>query len=223
MNHAARIAIGTAVLTRRALGGTWQTVALRGGAAAYLGPYVFTALQPYPYVVPAVLVGWLGAAWWAGRPQQPASERPEPTVEQPPADAPATASFEVLAGAVRTLAAGGHGAHYEALAEHLTKTTRQPWDTAAVRAACRAAGIPHCGSVRQPGRSVSTGVRLSDLPDPSPDPSQDPAVAVVVAGQDTPTAAATGPATPDELQLTVEEGAGITIIRDPAERRAYKV
>lgn len=221
MNHAARIAIGTAVLTRRALGGSWQSVALRGGAAAYVGPYVFTALQPYPYIVPAGLAGWLGAAWWAGRVAPAptalapnASERPEPSPEQGPAPD--------LAAAVRTLAQGGHGAHYEALAEHLTQTTGQAWDTAAVRAACRAAGIPHCGSVRQPGRSVSTGVRLADLPDPSPSPSPAPAVAVVVAGQEATTGPATGPATPAELHLTVETGAGITIIRDPSEHPTYK-
>ncbi|MFD9368792.1 hypothetical protein ACFWA6_13960 [Streptomyces sp. NPDC060020] len=222
MNHAARVAIGTAVLTRRALGGSWQSMALRGGAAAYISPYLFAELQPYPYVAPAGLVGWFGAAWWAGRPQA-ASERPEPSPAEQPAEAPAPATVEVLADAVRALAAGGHGAHYEALAEHLTRTTGRAWDTAAVRVACRAVGIPHCGSVRQPGRSVSTGVRLADLPDPAPGPSPAPAVAVVVAGQDTPTEATTAPATPVELQLTVEEGAGMTIIRDPSERRAYKV
>lgn len=221
MNHATRIAIGTAVLTRRTLGGTWQTVAVRGGAAALVGPYLFTALQPYPYVVPAGLAGWLGSAWWAGRPQRPASERPEPTAEQPPAGAPATASFEVLADAVQALAAGGHGAHYEAIAEHLTQTTGQTWDAAAVRAACRAAGIPHCGSVRQPGRGVSTGVRLADLPAPSPSPSPAPATAVVVAGQDTTTTPATGPATPGELQPTSREEQGMTIITNPAEHNHY--
>lgn len=222
MNHAARIAVGTAVLTRRALGGTWQSMALRGGAVVYVSPYVFAELGPYPYVAPAGFVGWLGAAWWAGRPQT-ASERPEPSAEQPAAGAAASASAEVLANAVRTLAEGGHGAHYEALAEHLTRTTGQPWDAAAVRAACRTAGIPHCGSVRQPGRSVSTGVRLADLPEPSPPPSPAPAVAVVVAGQEPPTAATTAPATPAELQVETDAGGAITVVRDPAETRHYTI
>ncbi|WP_327413217.1 hypothetical protein [Streptomyces sp. NBC_01233] len=221
MNHAARVAIGTAVLTRRALGGSWQSVALRGGAAAYVSPYLFAELQPYPYIAPAGLVGWLGAAWWAGRPQTvPEREEPPPAGAEEATEPPRP---DDLVPAVQALAAGGHGAHLAALAEHLTESTGHPWNTAAVRAACDALKIPVTGSVRQPGRGVSTGVRLADLPDPSSDPSPDPAVAVVVAGQETPTGATTAPATPVELQLAVEEGAGITIIRDPAERRAYKV
>lgn len=183
--------------------------------------YVVASSDYTTYAVAGGAMAWAVAAFMVAG--SDASERPEPAVEQLPVETDPTAPAEVLANAVRTLAAGGHGAHYEALAEHLTRTTGRPWDTAAVRAACRAARIPHCSSVRQPGRSVSTGVRLADLPDPSPSPSPAQPVAVVVAGQDTATGAAPATATPEELQLTVEKGAGMTIIRDPSERRAYTV
>lgn len=219
MNHAARIAVGTAVLTRRALGGTWKTMAVRGGAAAYLSPYLVNAVQPYPYVAPAGLVGWLGAAWWAGRPQQapaePASGHPEPPTAGPTEPLPA----EAFADQLRAAANGATGVHLSAVAEHLNVTTGEPWTAADVRAHCRALHIPLSGSVRMPGRGVSTGVRLADLPDPSPAP----AVAVVVAGQDTTTAAATGPTTPPQLQVRVDAGGAVRTVTDPAETRHYTV
>lgn len=183
--------------------------------------YVVVSSDYTTYAIAGGALAWAVAAFMVAG--SGSAEGTEPSAEERPKGAVPAVSGVLLADAVRTVAAGGHGAHYEALAEHLTQTTGQPWDTAAVRAACRAAGIPHCGSVRQPGRSVSTGVRLADLPAPSPSPSTTPTVAVVVAGQDTPTAPTTGAATPVELQLTVEEGAGMTIIRDPSERRQYKV
>jgi hypothetical protein len=179
--------------------------------------YVAMASDYTTYAVAGGTAAWVVAAFMhAGSelpPAEGASEHPEPPPEQGP--------VPDLAGAIRTLAQGGHGAHYEALAEHLAEDTGQAWDTAAVRAACRAAGIPHCGSVRQPGRGVSTGVRLADLPAPSPSPSPAPATAVVVAGQDTTTTPATGPATPGELQPTSREEQGMTIITNPAEHNHY--
>ncbi|MFE9845792.1 hypothetical protein [Streptomyces goshikiensis] len=224
MRAADRIAVGAAVLTRRTLGGTWQTVAIRGGGAALVSPYVLAELRGYPLAVPVGVAAWLGAAWWLGQPsdEQPAQD-PAEEASGSPDPAAVEPSAALLPDAVRHLAQGGHGAHLKALAEHLTEETGQEWNPAAVRAACEAAGIPVTGSVRQPGRGVSTGIRLADLPDPAPDPVLAPVVAVVVAGQETPTAAATTPATPAELQLKVEEGPGLTIIRDPSERRAYKV
>ncbi|MCX4540484.1 hypothetical protein [Streptomyces sp. NBC_01565] len=224
MRTADRIAVGAAVLTRRTLGSTWQTVAIRGGGAALVSPYVLAELRGYPLAVPVGVAAWLGAAWWFG---QPSGERPVKGKVEGAADrleAAAEPDEGLLPDAVRHLAQGGHGAHLKAIAEHLTEETGQPWDTAAVRAACQAAGIPVTDSVRQPGRGVSTGVRLADLPDPSPNPSPAVDVAVVVAGQDTPTDAATGTsatATPAELQVHVEGGGALVVVRDPAETRHY--
>jgi hypothetical protein len=218
MNHADRIAIGTAVLTRRALGDSARSVAVRGGVAALVSPYVVVELHDYPLVVPAALVAGLGAAWWAARPKAAEDEAVEQAGEET-ADAEQALALDEFAAHVRACADGAHGAHLAALAERLTEETKRPWDAAAVRAHCRALAVPVSGSVRHGPRGVSTGVRVKDLPESLPDP----VVAVVGAGQDTPTEAATATATGPELQLTVEQGAGMTIIRDPSERRAYKV
>lgn len=200
--------------------GSWLRLALLAAA----GYAAFWACRRWPWLMWALAAWWCTVAWRAGAPR---SAGKNPADEEAPAAAPETAAptapTALLVAAVRTLAAGGAGAHLKALAEHLTEETKRPWDTAAVRAACTAAGITVSDSVRQPGRGVSTGVRVDALPVPLSSPSPAPVVAVVVAGQDPPTAATTGPATAPELQLTVKEEAGITIILDPSERRAYKV
>ncbi|MFI8278540.1 hypothetical protein ACIGBH_27440 [Streptomyces sp. NPDC085929] len=222
MNYADQIAIGTAVLTRRILGGTWQSVAVRGGAGALASPYALAELRPYPLAVPVGVAAWLGAAWWAGKAAPaPAAATPSPAGSPEPA---AEQTFAPdLADAIRALSDGGHGTHLAVLAQHLAETTGRTWNTLDVRAACTTAGIPVTGSVRQRGRGVSTGVRLADLPDPSPAAPPTPVVAVVVAGQDPTTAPTTGPPTAAELHPTVREEAGMTIITDPSEARHYSV
>ena len=223
MTYADQIAIGTAVLTRRILGGTWQTVAIRGGAGALASPYLLAELRPYPLAVPVGVAAWLGAAWWYGRPAEPTAA-PEPAAEdasERPEPAPGAPAGNPIPAAVRRLAGDGAGAHYTALAQYLTKTTGRRWDTAAVKAARAAAGIPHAPSVRQPGRGVSTGVRVEDLPDPSPSPA--PVVAVVVAGQDTTTDPATATTTGPRLRAPVEGGGAMAIVDDPAATRRYTV
>ncbi|MFJ3834460.1 hypothetical protein ACIPY6_02965 [Streptomyces sp. NPDC090054] len=189
--------------------GSWLRMAVLAGA----GYAVFRLVRGTPWTMWILVVGWLAAAWRAGKTprgkdEPPAEEEPEPE-EEPLAEAD-------LAEAVRILAAGGHGAHLKALAEHLSEETGKPWTTAAVRAACTAAGIPVTDSVRQPGRSVSTGVRLADLPGPSPSPSSEPGVAVVVAGQDMPTGAATATTTSSTTgDVQVVEGVRMTLVDDP--------
>lgn len=191
--------------------GSW----LRMGILAGLGYAAFQAFAGTPWAMWTVAAWWLVRAWRAGA-QHPVQHAPAEDEAGPPEE-PLPAVD--IAAAARTVADGGHGAHYEALAEHLTKTTRRPWDAAAVRAACRAAGIPHCGSVRQRGRGVSTGVRAADLPTPSPAPSPATAAAVVAAGQAAPTEAATATATGPELHV---EGA-LRIVREPSSTRHYTV
>ncbi|MEU1372996.1 hypothetical protein ABZ442_04940 [Streptomyces triculaminicus] len=101
--------------------------------------------------------------------------------------------LEGFSALVRELAQDGAGAHLSALAEYLP---RGPWDTAAVRALCTAHGVPVSKSVRQPGRGVSTGVKVEDLPPLPKAPLEGADVAVVVAGQDTTTGSATATTTP---------------------------
>ncbi|TXS16070.1 hypothetical protein EAO71_35175 [Streptomyces sp. ms191] len=221
-----RIADGTGILARRAgtwlVGEGWQSLALRGGTVAFLAPYVLPPvldeLRGYPLAVPAATVAGLGAAWWAGRPQ--AAEDIEEDVEEQPEQEPAPAVEPgVFIGHVRTAIGTGKGVHLAALAEHLTRATGDPWTPALARAACEAAGLPVQRGVRMPGRAPSTGVKLGALPAPLPAPSVAPPGDVVPAGQGVATGAATATATP----LAVEHGQGMTIIRDPAERRHYTV
>lgn len=212
MNHADQIAHGSGVLARRAgawlAGDTWRSLALRGGTVAYVGPHVLLHLSPYPLLVPAALAAWLAWSWWAGRAAAP---EPEPAEDPPPAAAPPPLSAEQLHTAATEVAAGGSGAHVAALAEHLTTDPQHPVTAADVRAALAAHAVPVSPSVRQPGRGVSTGVRLADLPHPSPAAP----VAVVPAGQAATTGRATGAATP----LVVEYQHGVTIVRDRSEDR----
>ncbi|GAA3374704.1 hypothetical protein [Streptomyces racemochromogenes] len=183
--------------------------------------YVLVSSDYTTYAVTAGTIGWIVAALALSQKQDPAadaeeSEGSDEDAAEHPEPAAAEPALGLIPDAVRHLAQGGHGAHLKMLAQHLTKTTRRPWDTAAVRAACKAAGIPITNSVRQPGRRVSTGVRLEDLPDPSPSPSQAPAVAVVIAGQEPPTEAATATTTapPTDDDRTVE-GVRMTLLDDP--------
>lgn len=200
-----------------------KRIAGLGGVA-----YVLAVSDYTTYAVAAGTIGWIVAALALSQKGDPADPEmmPEDPAEAPsgrPAPAPTTPANDLTPTAVRHLAGDGAGAHLAALAEHLTEQTGQPWDAAAVRAACQAAGIPVTSSVRQPGRGVSTGVRLADLPDPSPSPSPAPVVAVVVTGQDTPTGPATEAATGPRLRAQVEGGGALAIVDDPTETRHYTV
>ncbi|MEV6569944.1 hypothetical protein [Streptomyces sp. NPDC051577] len=182
----------------------------RLGAIGLAG-YVIAASDYTTYTVAGGTCAWLVAACMlAGSEPPPAgSEEPEH------AEAVPGAVDTTLTDAVRTLAGTGSGAHLKALAEHLYKTTGRPWDPGAVRAACTTAGIPVSNSVRQPGRGVSTGVRLTDLPDLSPPPSPAPPVAVVVAGQGAATETTTATATASTTGVeTVVSGVRMTLIDD---------
>ncbi|MFI2078482.1 hypothetical protein [Streptomyces triculaminicus] len=137
-------------------------------------------------------------------PATTASQTPDPMV-----------SLETFSALVRELAQGGAGAHLSALAERLTG---DPKDTSVVRSLCREWGVPVSPSVRQPGapgRGVSTGVKVTDLPPLLSSPVIAPEVAVVVAGQEATTGPATATATP-----VVEQHAGgaLTTIYDGTHR-----
>ncbi|MCB5168015.1 hypothetical protein LG634_24705 [Streptomyces bambusae] len=196
--------------------GCWLRTALLAGAAGLL----WQAVDRWTWLMWPTVAAAAAAAWRAGDPHR----APADTPTEDPAETPAApVDAATLAAAVRTLAAGGQGAHIAALAAHLTKTTGQPVTPAAVRASCKAAGIPVTPSVRQPGRRVSTGVAVTDLPQPLPNPSPDPAEAVVVAGQDTTTGGTTATATPAEPQVEEHGGGALRIVKDPAEMRHYRV
>ncbi|MFE5868785.1 hypothetical protein ACFQ6V_09040 [Streptomyces roseifaciens] len=159
--------------------------------AGWLATYVVAAA---PDTLLIVAFAW-GIGAWKVAPAQPGVPGEEPHAAQPTPDQEGTATVGVdeLCALVRELAQKGAGAHLSALAEHLPGG---PWDTAAVRALCAEHGVPVAGSVRQPGRGVSTGVRVGDLPPLSPPPSEELAVAVVAAGQDGTTDPATATTTP---------------------------
>ncbi len=175
-------------------------------AGAWGGTYVVVAAPDTLWVV---VLGWGIGAWRAAPAPSPdtASEKPaesEASVSRAPGPA---VSFEDFSTLVRRLAQGGAGAHLSALAAHITG---DPKDTAPVRALCREWGVPVSGSVRQPGRGVSTGVRVSDLPAPSPTPSESSGEVVVAAGQEP----ATGPTTTTATPTVERYDYGTTIYRD---------
>ncbi|MFJ3923032.1 hypothetical protein [Streptomyces sp. NPDC090022] len=220
MNHAARIAVGAAVLTRQALGGTWKSVLLRGGVVVYASPHLFTALQPYPYVVPVGFVGWVGAAWWVGHPDwrpRPApdavAEGPGPESEEGPEEDPVSLSKEhppgpdidTVVGAAHRL--GTPHVHLTAIEDHLGAPP------GSVRRVLTAAGIP-ISDVRMQGRGTSTGVKGHDLP-PLSHPSPEGVDGVVGAGQ----------GANNSNNITVKSSAnGVRVtVTDLTERRAYTV
>ncbi|WP_327725742.1 hypothetical protein [Streptomyces europaeiscabiei] len=92
--------------------------------------------------------------------------QPAPTAEQP------LPTREQLAVALHEI--GAPHAQFVPLAERLGV------DTARVRAACRAAGIPTRDGVRMKGRSSAAGVARSDFP-PLPSPAEDPSSASLLA------------------------------------------
>ncbi|MEU3447234.1 hypothetical protein AB0H29_08385 [Streptomyces thermolilacinus] len=200
---------------RAALGCIVRAALLAGGLWL-----LWRAVRAFPALMFLLVPVGLAAAWRVGR-------SPHPTTAATTGAAPAADEQQPdvdLPGAVRAAAGPHSGAHLKVLAAHLTKTTGREWDIAAVRAACRAAGIP-IDQVRMGTgpKSVTSGVRLKDLPDPPPTPSPAPAVAVVVAGQPTPTGATT--ATTTDPADTPREGVrvepigdtGHLIVRHPAD------
>nr|WSX48878.1 hypothetical protein OG409_07910 [Streptomyces sp. NBC_00974] len=178
--------------------------------------YVVAASNYTTYAVAGGAAAWIVAAFMVAG--SDASERPEPGAEDPSEEAPSTSETLPVAEFVqhvRAAAGSAKGAHLSALAEHLRTATGEDWPTARVRAYLRSVQVPVSGSVRMSGRGVSTGVRLKDLPDPAQAAPLGPPVAVVVAGQDTPTGPATATATAPELQVAAVETVGMSIIPDP--------
>ncbi|MEU4947709.1 hypothetical protein [Streptomyces lavendulae] len=160
---------------------------------------------------------WLIAAWraghpdWKPRPAPAAAEEPEPEPEEESEtvslakEHPAGPSLEDVLAAARTL--GTPHVHLAAIDERV----KAPAGTA--RRLLTEAGIP-IADVRMQGRGSSTGVRGADIPPlsyPSPGGVGDAVGAGQRANND------------NNNGLRIEEGAGMTIIRDPSERRAYKV
>ncbi|MEU2510552.1 hypothetical protein [Streptomyces syringium] len=239
---ALRLTAGSAVLTRRLTDRAcawcrssyrhdltgWRAAlgpAARAGVLLLVGWLGWRIVRAAPGLLWVLVPAWLIAAWnTAPRPAPESGE--EPPAEPPgaaspePTPAPSLDDFSAL---VRTLAGGGAGAHLSTLAEHLTGDRE---DTSSVRALCRRLGVTISPSVRQPGapgRGVSTGVKVTDLPPPTPTPSpaplQTPPVAVVVAGQPTTTGPATATATP---AVTRHEW-GATLTAHDGTHRAYTV
>ncbi|MEU2180089.1 hypothetical protein [Streptomyces thermolilacinus] len=173
---------------------------------------LWRAVRAVPALMLLLVPVGVAAAWRAGHPQRtPVATAPRPSGEHP---------VDVdLAAAVRAAAGPHSGAHLTAIAAHLAKTTGRPWDVAAVRAACTAAGITTAQVRMGTGpKAVTTGVRLKDLPASSPAP----AVGVVVAGQGAPTHPATATTTaPDDTRregMRVEHiGVSGRIVYDPAD------
>ncbi|MFB6809426.1 hypothetical protein [Streptomyces sp. NPDC056387] len=200
-----------------------KRVAGLGGVA-----YVLAVSDYTTYAVAAGTLGWVVAALALSQGHDLTEpEEPSPVLAEAPSEYPDSSPVALdnglIPAAVRHLAAGGHGAHLAAVAGLLSEGTREAWTPGRIRSACAAAGIPVTSSVRQPGRGVSTGVRVEDLPDPSPSPSPAPVVAVVVAGQDAPTGPATATPTGPQLRPHAEGGDAVAIIDDPSETRHYTV
>ncbi|WP_228974976.1 hypothetical protein [Streptomyces sp. DH12] len=182
---------------------------------------LWRAVRAVPALMLLLVPVGLLAAWRAGRSRGPA-EATEAIDEQTLLDGPPEVD---IPAAVRATCGTYSGSHLAVLAQYLTEDTSQEWDIPAVRAACKAAGIP-IDQVRMgtgPG-AVTSGVRLKDLPDPLPGVAQDPAVGVVVAGHSTPTRPPTPTPTPthpaDERRegFRVEHiGASGRIVHDPAD------
>ncbi|MFF4403808.1 hypothetical protein [Streptomyces sp. NPDC001404] len=196
----------------------------RFGLLLCLGWLAARTVRTAPAVLWLISVVWGGAAAWIVT-RNPAREdgggdEPAPHAQPSKADVDDSLAVapEAFAALVRELAGGGAGAHLAALAERLTGDSK---DTDKVRALCRTLGVPWKESVRQPGRkvTVSTGVRVKDLPasilNPFPIPPNASDVAVVSAGQ----VRATGPATTTATPIVEEQAQGaVQIIRDGQHR-----
>ncbi|MET9465817.1 hypothetical protein ABZY44_13620 [Streptomyces sp. NPDC006544] len=174
--------------------------------------YAVAATDYTTYAVAGGALAWVVAAFMVAGSDAP--ERPEPVAEdnrEQPASPLEALSVAEFAEHVRAAAGSAKGAHLTSLADHLRRVTGEDWQPAAVRAYLKRVQVPVWGSVRMPGRGVSTGVRLKDLPSPSQTAPPAPVVAVVVAGQDTTTSSTTTP----ELQVAAGEAVGMSIIPDP--------
>ncbi|MFE3578730.1 hypothetical protein [Streptomyces vinaceus] len=170
-------------------------------------------LDAAPWLLWPALGVWLIAAWRAGGPgwnPQPASaaaEEPEPE-EEPDTislakEHPAGPSLDDVLAAARTL--GTPHVHLAAIEERL----KAPAGSA--RRLLTGAGIP-ITDVRMQGRGTSTGIKEADIPPlsgPSPEGVDDAVGAVQRANNS------------NNNALRVKQEAGMTIILDPSERRAY--
>ncbi|MGK5728947.1 hypothetical protein [Streptomyces sp. URMC 124] len=189
----------------------------RGGLIAGAGWLATYGVAAAPDVLLIIALAWGIGAWNMAPVQRPASGEEAPAaLSETEQEGPALIGKDELCALVRKLAQGGAGAHLSALAEHLPDG---PHDASAVRALCTQHGVPVAKSVRQSGRGVSTGVKVADLPPLSPLPPEGRAVAVVVAGQDGTTGAATTTTTPS---IELHFDGSMQIVRDPA-RRAQAV
>ncbi|MFE3762285.1 Clp protease N-terminal domain-containing protein [Streptomyces sp. NPDC059104] len=191
--------------------------AVRSALLLAAGYAAWRAARWLPPLMWGAAACWLLAAWRAGHPdRQPknaptpvAADAPEPEAEPEPVgpakEQPAGPTIDDVVAAARQL--GTPHVHLAAIEEHLGA----PKGTA--RRLLTAAGVP-IADVRMHGRGTSTGVRDADIP-PFSHPSPEAAVGVVGAGQ--------GANNSNSDAIGVREEAGMTIITDPSERRAYTV
>lgn len=138
----------------------------------------------------ALAIAWLGYAIVLGL-RAPTEDQPAEAVEEP------KLSPEKVTAALHQLAAP----HVQLvpLAEALDSTTGD------LRKALQEMGVPVAGGVRMKGRGVSPGVRADDLPPLSPAATSGPAPVVTCDNN-------------SNNALMVERQAGMSIIRDPADR-----
>ncbi|MGW5852104.1 hypothetical protein ACWFQ8_29860 [Streptomyces sp. NPDC055254] len=193
--------------------GSWLRLALL--AAAGYGAY--WSCRRWPWLMWVLAVWWVAAAWRAGRPgwkptapdPAAAAQGPDPTAEPGPIslakEHPPGPSLGDVLTAARAL--GTPHVHLAAIEEYLGV----PRGT--VRPVLTTAGIP-ITDVRMQGRGTSTGIRGADVP-PLSSPSPIGVADVVGAGH--------GANNSNNNALRVKEEAGMTIILDPSERRAYTV
>lgn len=163
-------------------------------AGGYLTVYgCVHAPQIVRFVIPAALIAWCVAAWWAAPSAAPQSSD-EPAAAPDPQD---------VADLVRDLIGDDRGVLLTALRAPLHAA-----DTRAVRELLATAGIPVRAGVRTADGN-GPGVHRKDVPAPPP-AEETPSADVVAAGEST--------NTNTNNTLKVEHQEGMTIIRDRANR-----
>ena len=176
----------------------------------HLALRILEAASGYMWAIAAVWViaaYRLGADDWKPPADDQDAEQPVEPEQQPvdgaqpaPADERPLPTREQLVAALHEI--GAPHAQFVPLAEHLGV------DTARVREACKAAGIPTRDGVRMRGRSSAAGVARGDFP-PLPSPTGDPSAASLLG------AATSNNNDNNAATLAAGEGRTIVITDDP--------
>ena len=177
-------------------------------------------VRAHPRLMWPIAILWCWAAIRAARkgPRQPlapaAAAAPEPA-----ADEAADVSPEAFLCLLRNAIGPHRAVHLVTLVERLAEQhPGRPWDTAAVRDLCTAAGVPVRDAVRVPKQGVRVGVHRDDLPllpSSTTAPPPGPVVDVVSAGQHGPTTAATTSPTTAATPDGPAAGEGFEVVDDP--------